>query len=206
MTIKTFTEALEFRHACKLFDQDRNLSKEERDYIYDSARLAPSSFGLEHWKMLSIRNQEIKKKLQTLCWDQPQLTTCSDVVVILARTQMTSDQPYIRQQFARWGEEKLDAVLGIYSSFIDNRGSEWITAWSKHQCYLMSGILMSAAGAIGVDSCPIEGISNVNAVEDLLEIDKKNFSLAYIITLGYRASDPHQRHRLSTEEIVEYIN
>lgn len=204
MTSQSFMDALQFRHACKLFDANKKLSDEERNYILGAARLSPSSFGVEHWKIVVIRNQELKEKLRPLCWNQPQITTCSDLVMILAKKQLTSDRPYIRKQFARWAGEKLDFYLDLYKNFIDPRGEDWIVSWSKHQCYLMSGILMTAAASIGVDSCPIEGMNDVDAVEKTLGIDQEAYALAYIVALGYRGKEQQPRHRLPIEEIVEF--
>ena len=81
---KTFMEAMDFRHACKIFDETKKVSTEDMNYILEAGRKAPSSFGMEPWKFLVITNKELKEKLKPVCWDQAQITTCSHLVVILA--------------------------------------------------------------------------------------------------------------------------
>jgi nitroreductase len=81
---KTFMEAMDFRHACKIFDDTKKVSSEDMNYILEAGRKSPSSFGMEPWKFLVITNDDLKEKLKPFCWNQPQITTCSHLVVILA--------------------------------------------------------------------------------------------------------------------------
>jgi len=78
-----FTKALNFRHACKVFDDTKKISDEDMKFILESARKSPSSFGMEGWKFLVITNEELKAKLRPACWDQIQLTSCSHLVIAL---------------------------------------------------------------------------------------------------------------------------
>ena len=65
--IKTFKEAMDFRHACKLFDESRKISDEEIREILEAGRKSPSSFGMEPWKFLVITNEELKAKIRPFC-------------------------------------------------------------------------------------------------------------------------------------------
>ncbi len=42
-----FLEMMNFRHACKVFDETKKISDEDFQYILEAARLSPSSFGYE---------------------------------------------------------------------------------------------------------------------------------------------------------------
>lgn len=42
----TFSDVLAFRHACKIFDENRAISDSEWAQILEAGRLAPSSLGL----------------------------------------------------------------------------------------------------------------------------------------------------------------
>lgn len=55
--------------------------------ILEAARLSPSSFGLEPWKFLVISSDGAKNKLRPACWNQPQITDASHVIVFLSRVQ-----------------------------------------------------------------------------------------------------------------------
>ena len=59
-----FTHAMDFRHACKIFDETKKISDDEIHYILEAGRKSPSSFGMEAWKFLVITNEELKAKLR----------------------------------------------------------------------------------------------------------------------------------------------
>ena len=63
-----YLEAFASRHACKEFDSDKTISKDDFDFILETARLSPSSFGLEPWKLLVIQNKAIREKLLSFTW------------------------------------------------------------------------------------------------------------------------------------------
>jgi len=79
-----FLEMMDFRHACKIFDESKKISDKDMHYILEVARKSPSSFGMEAWKFLVITNDALREKLKPFCWDQPQVTTCSHLVIVLA--------------------------------------------------------------------------------------------------------------------------
>jgi len=79
-----FIEVMDFRHACKVFDDTKKIADEDIKYILEAGRKSPSSFGMEAWKFLVITNDELKAKLKPVCWDQAQITSCSHLIILLA--------------------------------------------------------------------------------------------------------------------------
>ncbi len=204
-----FMDAMDFRHACKLFDENKKISDEDIYYIMEAARKSPSSFGMEAWKFLVITNEELKAKLRPSCWDQPQITTCSHLVVILAGIENVKPESGIpRKRFQRreMPQEKLEFYLNLYADHLKETLSsdENIYAWTAKQTYIAAANMMSAAAFIGIDSCPIEGLDK-KAVENILDLDTTKYQLAMILPFGYRINEQSNQLRLSHEEIVEYI-
>jgi len=198
-----FQEALHFRHACKLFDAHQKISSEDLQFILEGGRMSPSSFGMEAWEFLVIQDGTVKQKLQPLCWNQAQITTCSDLVVLLSIKNLRSTNPHVANQFKPRGD-MYAKYMQTYKDFIDPRSDEEIDCWSGKQVYIASGFLMMAAASIGVDSCPIEGFEK-KKVETLLEIDTQKYEVQYLITLGYRAKEQQSRNRRDLEDIVRFI-
>ena len=158
---KTFMEAMDFRHACKIFDETKKVSCEDMNYILEAGRKSPSSFGMEPWKFLVITNEELKAELRPVCWDQPQITTCSHLVIILAAIDSVKPESgEVERKFKRreMPQEKLDFYMGLYSSHLANTlsSNENIYSWTAKQTYIAMGNMMTAAAIKGVDSCPIE--------------------------------------------------
>ena len=80
-----YLEILKFRHACKIFDETKKISAGEFDFILEAGRLSPSSMGLEQWDFLVVQNPILRQKIREVSWNQPQITTCSHLVVILGK-------------------------------------------------------------------------------------------------------------------------
>jgi len=48
-------DAFNFRHACKLFDTEKIISDEDINFVLETARLSPSSFGFEPWHFVVVQ-------------------------------------------------------------------------------------------------------------------------------------------------------
>lgn len=206
---KTFMEAMDFRHACKIFDETKKVSTEDMNYILEAGRKSPSSFGMEPWKFLVITNEELKAKLRPVCWDQPQITTCSHLVIILAAIDAVKPQSgEVERKFKRreMPQDKLDFYMGLYSSHLANTLSsdENIYSWTAKQTAFAAGNMMTAAAIKGVDSCPIEGYDK-EKVEEILALDTKKYQLALVLPFGYRINEQSTQLRESLDKVVEFI-
>jgi len=204
-----FSKAMDFRHACKVFDENKKISDEEMHYILEAGRKSPSSFGMEAWKFLVITNEELKAKLRPFCWDQVQVTSCSHLVIILAgieNAKVESGMPKKRFTRREMPQESLDFYMDIYAKHLAKTLSsdENIYAWTAKQSYIALGNMMTAAAFIGIDSCPVEGFEKEN-VEEVLGLDTTKFQVAVIVPFGYRVNEQSTQLRLPFDEVVEFI-
>ncbi len=207
-----FMKAMEFRHACKVFDETKKISDEDIKFILEVARKSPSSFGMEGWKFLVITNEELKAKLRPHCWNQVQITSCSHLVVLLAGIENLKIQSGIPQKrFARRdkSQEELDMYLEVYKNHLEKNktlnSDENIYSWTARQTYIAAGNMMSAAAFIGIDSCPIEGLDK-QEVEKVLELDTSKYQLSMLLPFGYRINPQSKQLRLPFDEVIEFIN
>lgn len=206
---KSFEEAMDFRHACKVFDESKKISDEDLHYILEAGRKSPSSFGMEAWKFLVITNEELKAKLRPACWDQVQITSCSHLVVILAGINSVRPQSGIPlKRFARRNmpQEKLEFYLNLYSAHLEDtlRNDDNIYAWTARQTFIAAANMMTAAAVKGIDSCPIEGFDK-EQVEEILALDKSQYRLTLVLPFGYRINPQSPQLRVPFEEVVEFI-
>lgn len=205
-----FLEAMDFRHACKLFDESKKISDKEMHSILEVGRKSPSSFGQEAWKFLVITNEALKEKLRPFCWNQPQITTCSHLVVILAGIESLKPEcGEVRKRFLRreMPEAKLEGYIDLYSSHLQNvlSSNEKIYEWSARQTYIAAANMMTYAATLKIDSCPIEGFEK-ERIEELLELDTEEFQVAMLLPFGYRVNEQSQQLRRSFDEVVEFIS
>ncbi|KLE03375.1 NAD(P)H-dependent oxidoreductase [Aliarcobacter butzleri] len=208
---KTFMEAMDFRHACKIFDETKKISDEDMKFILEAGRKSPSSFGQEGWKFLVITNEELKAKLRPFCWDQPQITTCSHLVIVLAAIEAVKPQsgvPALRFARREMPQEKKDFYNKLYKDHLTVTkvldSDENVYSWTARQTYIAAGNMMTAAAIKGIDSCPIEGFDKAK-VEEVLGLDTKKFQLSMVLPFGYRINPQSTQMRLPFEEVIEFI-
>lgn len=204
-----FMKAMQFRHACKLFDETKKISDEDMITILETGRLSPSSFGIEPWKFLVITDQTLKEKIKPVCWDQAQITSCSHLVIILAAIDDARvESGVVRKRFERWGmpDETLEFYLNLYANHLGHTLSsdENILAWTARQTYIAAANMMTGAAYLGIDSCPMEGFEK-EKVEEVLGLDTTKYQLSLVLSFGYRANDQQPKTRLALDEVVEYI-
>ena len=204
-----FLKAMDFRHACKVFDDTKKISDEDLKFILEVGRKSPSSFGMEPWKFLVIQNEELKAKTRPFCWDQKQITTSSELIIILAKIEDVKLESGIpAKRFARRNmpQEMQDTYLKVYGDHLAQTLSttDNIYSWTARQCYLAASNMMTAAASIGIDSCPIEGFEKEN-VEEVLGLDTTKYQLALVLPFGYRVNEQSKQLRLNFDEVVEII-
>jgi len=205
-----FSKAMDFRHACKVFDETKKISTDDMTYILEAGRKSPSSFGMEAWKFLVITNDALKAKLRPACWDQEQITSCSHLVIVLAGIESVKVESGLpEKRFARreMPQENLDFYLQLYADHLKETLSadDNIYAWTSKQTYIAAGNMMTAAAFIGIDSCPIEGFTK-EQVETILELDTSEYQVAMLLPFGYRINEQSEQLRLPFNEVVEFID
>jgi nitroreductase len=199
---QAFARALQLRHACKVFDDRRTVSRADLDYVLEAGRLAPSSLGLEPWRFIVVEDRPLRRHLRPACWNQSQITTSSAVIVIQAlKAELAPKTGYARTMLGRLAasREGLDEAMQIYGQIVHGD----FVGWSVAQCHVAAAHMMMAAAAIGVDSCPMGGFEP-ESVAEVLKIDRSRFEVALLVALGYRAQAQPARHRLPLAALVEY--
>jgi len=161
-------EAFNFRYACKIFDKEKKIPKEDFNTILEVARLSPSSFGFEPWHFLVVQNMELREKLLPITWGaQNTLPTASHYLIILARKKpsLLYNSEYITHMMYdihKIPKEKAEARREKYKKFQEDdfkllKSDRAIFDWASKQTYIALGNMMSVAAMLGIDSCAIEG-------------------------------------------------
>lgn len=192
LTSDQLLAALNWRYATKQFDATRKIPADVWDALEQSLVLTPSSFGLQPWKFLVVRDPAIRARLQPESWNQPQVTEASHFVVLTARTDL--DKHDIDTWISRMAEaqgkniEDLAPLKGMIAGFAETMSREARHAWNARQVYIALGQLMTAAAVLGIDACPMEGISTA-AYDRILGLESSGYATAVACALGYRSAD-----------------
>ncbi|MFC6269523.1 NAD(P)H-dependent oxidoreductase [Frigoriflavimonas asaccharolytica] len=182
-------EDLNWRHAVKAYDAEKKVSQEDLNKILEAARLAPTSSGLQPFRVIVVEDQDLKNKMVEGALNPEVMRDCSQVLV-----------------FAAWdsySDEKIDKVYdhhtdvrdlprGRFGSYTDKikeiynaQTAEENFAHTARQTYIALGLAMAQAAELKVDSTPAEGFDNevVDKILNLKDLGLKSVTLLY---LGYR--------------------
>jgi nitroreductase/dihydropteridine reductase len=202
-------KALNWRYAAKKFDTARKVSDDDLNELLEAARLAPSSYGLQPWKLIVITDPELRKKLREHAWNQPQVTDASHLIILAARADV--DENYVKryvEDIAKQRKTSVEALKGyqdMMTGDVNSRSKEQILEWSKHQVYIALGFMLETAALKGIDACPMEGFDPAK-FDKILELKKSNLASTVLCAIGYRAADDpaakSAKVRFNREDIV----
>ena len=206
-------EDLHWRHAVKAYDPTKKLSQEDLMKIVEAARLAPTSSGLQQFRLIVVGDQDLKEKMVAGALNPDCMRECSHVIV-----------------FAAWDEYTPERIDAIYDLTTDERGlvrgrfkrytdmlkekfgemdKEEQYQHAANQAYIALGIALAQAAELRVDSTPIGGF-DPKLVDELLDLPSKGLRSVCLLYLGY--ADPERdwlgqmkKVRNSMEEFATFI-
>ena len=185
-------EALAWRYATKKFDNTKKISPETLDYILDTVQLAPSSYGLHHYKIIVVEDAAIRERLKEAAFGQPQVTDASQLIVFAAETNIDEEyvKRYVDEVSRIRGTERssLNGFEGMLLNKIASLTAEQSLAWAQKQAYIALGVLIAAASEVNVDSGPMEGFDPAK-FDEILGLKELNLTATVIAAIGYRAAD-----------------
>lgn len=204
-------EALKNRYATKVFDTNKKVSESDLQTILESARLAPSSFGIEAWKFLVVNNPEIRAQLRAAGYDQSKFTDASHLIVLARRTDSENISNELIERTAAAQGKTAEDLAGLKQmvdgSIAFKTGTNTFDSWTAAQTYIALGIMVETAALMGIDSCPMEGF-DAQKIDEILGLTDKKLATVTILALGYRGDDAYAtlpKTRRNFDEVVEVI-
>jgi nitroreductase / dihydropteridine reductase len=187
--MKKIIDSLNWRYAVKVFDQNKKLSEEQVLDILETARLSPSSFGLQAWGFVRVKNTEKREMLKEVAWGQTQITTSSDLIVLCIKSSIDDStvDKYIKDIAMQRDviPEELAGFSNMITKSVMDLNPEERSAWAKRQVYIALGIMMTACAAEGIDTCPMEGFDN-QKFDEILGLEKLGLKSTVLLAIGYR--------------------
>lgn len=189
----TIIEQLNWRYAVKKFDSTRKISSRDLQTLKESLRLAPSSYGLQPWKFFIVQSPDLRKRLASASWNQPQIEDASHLVVVTHLKEMTEE--YIDKYV-----HTISNVRGIpenelqpFRDLMINKVTTGPLAlnqsnWTARQAYLAVGSFLTVAALLKIDVCPMEGIIP-EQYDQILGLTDSPYGTIAVLAAGYRAED-----------------
>ena len=219
VTAADIIAAANFRHACKAYDPARRISEDDFQTLLQSALLAPSSFGLEPWRLLVIQRPALRQRIAEEAWGAgAKATDCSHLVAFIAQQEpLLSPDSGLPQRIFRDRQrvegEALARRCRHYEHFAKSDFAlvghpRALYDWACKQSYIALANMLTAAAWLGIDSTPIEGF-NLDAMNALLAreapYNPEHYKLAVMACFGYRLGALRPKTRRTLDEAVQLV-
>jgi len=181
-------EALNWRYAVKKMNGEP-VEQEKVDQIIEAAHLAPTSSGLQPFKVIVVTNQELKEKIAPIAYNQSQVVDSSHLLIFAAFENYTEEG--IDATFAYMNAQRglpdsaTDAYKAQLKGTILSKTAEENFNHAARQAYIGFGAALAQAALLKVDSTPMEGF-NAPALDELLGLNKQGLKSVTLLPLGHR--------------------
>lgn len=178
-------EAIYSRRAVKHFDPEHKLSAKEELKILEAAIQAPTSFNIQHWRFVIIRDPELRSKIRTEYGnDQSQMTDASLLILMTADVKAWQKSP--ERYWANAPQEVSDLLVGWMGPFHEGR-EELQRDEAQRSIGMALQTIMLTARDMGYDSCPMIGF-DLDAVAQLVNLPADHV-IGPMVAIGRKTQD-----------------
>jgi nitroreductase len=191
-------EAIRSRRAIKHFDPNHEMSKEEEKELLSLAILSPTAFNIQNWRLLVVKDPELRKKIRAVAWDQEQVTDTSLLIVLCADLKAWEKQP--ERYWVNAPEEVQEFMLPAIDAYY--RGKDQVQRdEAMRSCGIIAQSLMLTAESMGYSSCPMDGF-DFDKVGELIHLPKDHV-ITMFVAIGKGTTEAWPRPgQLELDEIV----
>ncbi|WP_442590785.1 nitroreductase family protein [Pedobacter sp. AW31-3R] len=182
---------LKWRYATKKMNGTK-VSQDKIDYILEAARMAPSSSGLQQYKVIVVSDRDLLEKIKGVAYHQSQITDCSHLLIFAAWDGYNDER--ITKVFNYMMDERdlphstMDSYKNTILSLYEIQGQEWQAHHAAKQSYISFAMAIAAAAEQKVDATPIEGFLS-DKLDELLKLRDGGYRSTVILPLGYRKEE-----------------
>lgn len=185
-----FRQLSEARRSINFFNPEEEVSEGLINEMIELAAKAPSSFNLQPWNLILLKDKNKKAKLKSLAWDQPKIAEAPVVLIVLADKEGWREG---HQTFEKnWQEmlttgtmqaEQREWFLNAAKSLY-NWSSEARLAFAAKNTGFFAMSLMYAATSLGLESHPMDGFDH-EGVRKAFNIPD-NYWVPLLLAIGYK--------------------
>ena len=150
----TTTETIESRRSVKHFDPNHVMPEADLAELIRLTKLAPSSFNMQNYRLVVIRDKERQKQVRAAAWDQAHVEESSALFIMCA--DITSHLTDPATYWAHAPQPVQDILGPMIKPFYEGK-DQLIRDEAIRSTGLAGMTLMLAAHDMGYDSCPMIG-------------------------------------------------
>ena len=166
-------QAIKERRSINFFETGKEISDDKLKELLEIANLSPSSFNLQPWRVIVVREPQRKKILRKCAFDQPKVEEASAVLIMIADPGALEKN--VDRMLDSWQElgymkpEMRETYKNMAMNLYGAEDSLKRKFFAVKNTSLFAMNLMLAAKGLGLDTHPMDGFD-----EDCI---KKEFNI-----------------------------
>jgi len=178
-TIMNTFDAIKERRSVKHYNPNHKITDEEINQLLSLAVLSPTSFNIQNWRFVVVKNLQTRKEICSAAWDQAQITNASLLLVICADLKSWKDNP--AQYWKNAPKETQDFLVPAIGPFYE--GKEQLQRdEAMRSCGIAAQTIMLAAKSMGYDSNPMIGF-DPQKVAEIINLPKDHV-ISMLMAIG----------------------
>jgi nitroreductase len=172
-------DAMKERRSVKHYDPAHVMPKEDENKLFEHAILSPTSFNIQQWRLVVVRDKALCEKIKEAAWGQAQVADASLLII------MTADLKAWAKGGARYWQNAPQEVQDILVPMIEPfyKGKDRLQRdEAMRSVGIMAQTIMLSAKAMGYDSCPMIGFEP-DTVAELINLPDDHV-IGMMITVG----------------------
>lgn len=166
-------QAIKERRSINYFETGRAISDDKLKELFDIANLSPSSFNLQPWKIIVVRDPGRKKVLRQCAFNQPKVEEASAVLIMIADPKGVEEN--LQRALDSWQElgyikaEMRQTYIEMAKNLYGQEDSLKRKIFAVKNTSLFAMNLMITAKGLGLETHPMDGFDE--------ECIKKEFNI-----------------------------
>jgi len=166
-------------HAGLEYAPNHQFTKQEIDQLLDLAMQAPSSFNIQHWRLVNVTDKALRSNLREAANNQAQVTEASLLFVVTVDIKAWEKDP--ARYWVNAPKDAQDILVPWINPFYSGKDQ-----LQRDEAMRSAGIIlqtmMLSAKAMGYDSCPMVGF-DFDRVAELIHLPK-DYAIAAMLAIG----------------------
>jgi nitroreductase len=180
----TVEEAVRSRRSRKSFDPAHAVDDATLRRLFGLVALTPSSFNLQHWRFVVVRDEARRRLLQAASFGQRHVGEAPAVVVVAAKLNAHEDGARANGHAP---PEVLKSLVPVIERYYEGN-PQFQRDEAIRSASLAAMVLMLAAEAEGLATCPMIGFAPAK-VAAAVELDARHIPVM-LVCLGRRGPGP----------------
>jgi nitroreductase len=181
-------DAIEQRRSVKYYDAGHEMPDEDVKKLLNAALLTPTSFNIQNYRFVVIRDKNIQGKIKEASWDQAHVLDGSAVILVCANLKAAEQDPkkYWKLASTAVAEMMASMTLKFYEGNDHLNHDEALRSVG-----MAAQTIMLAAKAMNYETCPMIGF-DPKRVGEIINLPKDHL-IGMMIVVGKGTQPARER-------------